>query len=328
MISIIQVGSREQVEEVLPKLNAAEGEFILLNGNESDIVTSQMLTFAKNFKEVMASADIHYFQKNPVFLKETKNFSFEKIELDASLNYIDEVELSVPSYLEQEPFLIFEENYHFMLIRRKELLNAASELDASDNFEELMFQLLSKNQFIVKQKVLEFLDDVAPPKKAEVRVEEVFERYTFLKLRQEKHSSIRLLNQKYNINTLNYLIREQIGPYFQQLILEKEITKAEGFLASFLKKLEQLDKMIVSDLVSLGYFFVQVPIENYQNVKSNSSFVQTYLQFSTFLFDQMHFNSRQYYLRFYRQTTNALYKAVRANSDKELQKCNELFFSK
>ncbi|WP_088808698.1 MULTISPECIES: hypothetical protein [unclassified Listeria] len=328
MISIIQVSSEERVQEALPKLNTAEGEFILLNGNESDIVTSQIMTFAKNYEEVIASADIHYFQKNPVFLKEVKNFSYEKTELEEGLNYINEVELSVPSYLEQEPFLIFEENYHFMLVRKKELLSAASELDGHDNFEELMFRLLSKNQSIVKQKILEFQDDVFQKELAEVDVEQVFEKYAFLKMRQEKHSHIRLLNQKYNINTLNYLVREQIGPYFQQLILKNEVAKAETFLTSLLKKLEQLDKIIVSDLVSLGYFFVQVPIENYQNLKSDPLFVETYLKFSTFLFDQMHFNSRQYYLRFYRQTTNALYKAVRANSDKELQKCNELFFSK
>ncbi|WP_163652508.1 hypothetical protein [Listeria sp. PSOL-1] len=326
LFSIIQAPTKESTQELILALEAVQTDFVLLGDAKDTEITRQIEYFATHFREAIEQYDIHYFQKNPVFLKNTKKLFFES-DQKVDMHFIDEVQLSVPTYLEREPFLIFKENYHLILVRKERLLEVCRQVDSKQSIEEVLFVLFSKSEKIVKQRILETIEELTDCPPINNQIDQTFSRYDFWSGYQKRYSAIELLNNDFSTNLLNYFIRTEIGPCFQSFIEAGETTKATDFLKSLMKKLQTFDKTIVTNLVSLGYFFVQCPVENYQLLKHDKAFMKCYLDFSDYLFSQLHFNSKQYYLRFYRQATNALYKASRARSEKPIRKCNELYFN-
>ncbi|MHC5252076.1 hypothetical protein ACYRFS_02995 [Listeria kieliensis] len=315
-------------KDIAALLTPLDATFVVFQTERDEKAEKQMLRFFDNYQAEFASQDIFYFLANPVytqFLKKQENKEpfLEKDEFQ----FIDEIKISIPTYVEKDPFLVLPENYSYLMFRRTTVLEKIAMLQEDLPFEVLIYQLLQSTDSIVKERILETWKEPKARNSDELELDKTAALFAKWVKRQQENCQIPLLNQEFEINFLNYLINTRVGPAFQAEVEQGNSSDAREILTELFQELKRLEKTVVSGLVSLGYYFVQIPVEYYGKIRDDSEFMKLYLEFGTFLFSQLHFNSRSYYLRFYRQATNALYKAVRANSEKPLRKCNELYFS-
>ncbi|WP_439442736.1 hypothetical protein ACSMFR_08685 [Listeria aquatica] len=316
------------VKDIAERLLPIEETFVVFQTVKDEKAEKQMLKFFKNYQSEFTSQDIFYFLANPVYTQFLKKQEDKEPFLEKDdFQFIDKIEISIPTYVEKDPFLVLPENYSYLMFRRTAILRKVAELEENLPFEVLVYQLLQSTDSIVKERILEIEKEPKVNSSAELQLNQTMALFANWVSRQREYCQIPLLNQEFEINLLNYLINTRIGPAFQTEVEQGNYSIAREILAGLLQEIQKLRKTVVSGLVSLGYYFVQIPVEQYDKLHKDPEFMKLYLEFGTFLFSQMHFNSRSYYLRFYRQATNALYKAVRANSEKPLRKCNELYFS-
>ncbi|WP_239256436.1 hypothetical protein [Listeria ilorinensis] len=318
----IPVNQTTTIAEIRNEMASVHAPFIFFQGSEAATAYKQIAHFIQQFGEAVFENEIHYFQINPAFTKMNgKDMDAEETE---ELQFKEEVDLSIPTFLEQDPQIVFPECYQYTMFKAALVQETLMKMEQDDLVDQLVFEMLRTSEQIVKQSILEIHTKVELPE--EFQLEQIFETFAAWSNRQRQYSTIRLMNQDFDVNLLNYMIRTYVGPAFQALIEQQAFDAADIYLNKVLMWLESFPKQVVSSIIALGYPFVQTPIENYHHIQHHAKLKSDYLRFGKFLFDSLHYNSLQWYLGFYRQTTNALYKAIRLNSDKPLIKCNEIYF--
>ncbi|WP_099223101.1 hypothetical protein [Listeria costaricensis] len=310
------------IAEIRHDMDSVNAPFVFFQETKAAIAYKQIASFIQQFGEAIFENEIHYFQINPAFTKmNSENLDFEETE---DLRFTEEVDLSMPTFLEQDPQIVFPECYQFTMFKTALVQETLAKMNQDDRIDRLVFEMLRTSEQIVKQSILEIYTKVELPE--EFQLEQVFETFSAWSELERQYCTIRLMNQDFDVNLMNYMIRAYIGPAFQDLIEQQAFDEADIFLNKMYSRLEGFPKQVISSLIDLGYPFVEIPIENYHLIRHHAEFRRDYMRFGKFLCNSLHYNSLQWYLGFYRQTTNALYKAVRLNSDKPLIKCNEIYF--
>ncbi|WP_143812889.1 hypothetical protein [Paenilisteria weihenstephanensis] len=306
-------------------INVIDADFLVLCTESRRKLLSQMIDYINRFPGKIEEADVHIFSQNPVFLQYMRKLSDEaSYEMTEELLFLDEgKEPSVSStYLENDPHILLQEMAPYILYKKSFLENYFEEKGE----EEGMIDIFQHANAIWKHRVLEEVEE-NENNFDDIGIEEILSCWKHYRSKEEVYTSLNLELQDFDKNFLNYLIRNKLGPCFQKLQIEKDITSATRALVYFTEFLESEDKKLISGLVSIGYFYIQNPIENYALWHTDKKFSETYIAFLKILFNKSHYQTKQYYLKYYRRATNAAYKAAGLNSLKPVAKCYKLYYT-
>ncbi|MBC2022872.1 hypothetical protein [Listeria booriae] len=316
-------GNSDFCEQVRAVAVSTDADFVVVAPKDERGLALQMQYYMNNFPENMDGADIHFFNQNPAFLQHLRKLpDNEKYEMTSELMFLGEDEPKpVSTYLEQDPHMLLAEMGAYVLYKTSFLREYFNRVEGSVK----LIDIFQQSKMIWKHRVLED----ATEKEAvftDYTVSEMVSCWSYFRELEDKYTTLSLELLDFDKNMFNYLIRNKLGPAFNQNLMDGKLVEARNGLEIFTDFLKGQDKRLVSALVSSGYFYIHFPVANYMMWQSDKLFVAAYLRFLKVLFDKTHYQTKQYYLRHYRRATNATYKAQGLNSIRPVAKCFNLYF--
>ncbi|HBM3583515.1 TPA: hypothetical protein LWH17_001801 [Listeria innocua] len=319
-------GSPHLLEQIKNNISMSNADFLIICSKPEENILSQIQDYIARFPENMVGADIHLFSQNPVFLQHLRKLPNEdSYEMTDTLQFLVELTPKPTStYLERDPHMLLEEMGQYQLYNVSFLKNYFEERINETTLIDIFHQakMVWKHSVLEETKINEAKNQVAN----NYRITDMVDCWEFYRKLENNYTSLRLELLDFDKNLFNYLIRTKLGPTFQKQLMSGNLTEATEAIEALTVFLEDNDKHLVSELVSLGYFYLQVPVKEYPEWGNNKAFSNAYLKFLKILFEKMHYQTKQYNLRFYRRATNAVYKAVGLNSLKPIAKCYKLYF--
>ncbi|MEE9728595.1 hypothetical protein VL806_14680 [Listeria seeligeri] len=313
----------EQIENTTMNTSA---DFLIVCSESNQKILLQIKDYVARFLENTEEADIHLFNQNPVFLQHLRKLPNEEVyEMTEQLQFFDKIKSKPRStYLERDPHVLLEETGPYILYKVSFLKTYFEKAEEKTG----LIDVFQKATMIWKHPVLE------ETKKNKLWmqlpdnyvVNDMIDCWSFYRELENNYTKLNLVLLDFDKNFFNYLIRTKLGPIFQKKLMNGELEDAQEALKAFTIFLEEQNKQLVSELISIGYFYLQVPVEKYPVWSSNKIFSAAYLQLLKVLFDKSHYRTKQYYLRHYRRATNAVYKAVGLNSMKPINKAYKLYY--
>ncbi|MBC1533447.1 hypothetical protein HB885_08865 [Listeria seeligeri] len=319
-------GSPYLCEQVKKAVMNTTADFLVVCSESNQRTLLQINDYVNHFYENMENADIHLFNQNPVFLQYLRKLPNEEVyEMTEKLQFVDEKVLKPAStYLERDPHMLLEEMGPYILYNITFLKKYFGKVVEKPH----LIDIFQKANIVYKHNVLE------ETKKNEPRMQvvdyytinDMIDCWSFYRALESNYTKLDLVLLDFDKNFFNYLIRTKLGPIFQTNLKNGDLIDAQENLKALTIFLENHNKQLVSELISVGYFYLQFPVEKYLVWSGNKSFSAVYLQFLKVLFDKTHYQTKQYYLRHYRRATNAVYKAVGLNSMKPIAKAYKLYY--
>ncbi|EUJ32765.1 hypothetical protein [Listeria cornellensis] len=316
-------GTPEFCEKLRIAVAGLDADFVAVRSRDGQKLWLQMQDYINRFPENMNGADIHVFNQNPAFLQYLRKLpDGEVYDMTPGLMFLGENTPNPAStYLEQDPHILLAEMGTYILYKTSFLKEYFNLVERSVG----LIDIFQKSKMIWKHRVLEETKE-----NEEVltgyTVDEMVSCWEYYRELEDKYTFLSLNLLDFDKNMFNYLIRNKLGPVFAQNLMDGNLTEARNGMEAFTDFLESRDKKLVSALVSSGYFYIHFPVVNYGLWQQDKSFVVAYLRFLKVLFGKSHYQTKQYYLKYYRRATNATYKTVGLNSIKPVAKSYELYF--
>ncbi|MBF2588051.1 hypothetical protein IA933_03975 [Listeria marthii] len=319
-------GSPYLLEQIKSNVATTKADFVMVCSESEQNILSQIQDYIARFSDNMTGADIHLFNQNPVFVQHLRKLPNEdSYEMTDTLQFLDEsIPTPTSTYLERDPHVLLEEVGQYILYNVS-FLKAYFEKAESNQY---LIDVFHQANMVWKHSVLE----ETPKNEAKIKIpddyliSDMVDCWSYYRNLENNYTTLSLELLDFDKNLFNYLIRTKLGPIFQKKLLAGDLAKATDALEALTAFLEANNKRLVSELVSLGYFYIQVPVKEYPIWGSNKPFGTAYLKFLKVLFEKMHYQTKQYNLAFYRRTTNAVYKAVGLNSLNPIAKCHKMYF--
>lgn len=319
-------GSPYLLEQLKNDVFTTNADFIIICSKREQNILSQIEDYIARFPDTMVGADIHLFNQNPVFVEFLRKLPNEdSYEMTSTLQFLeDTIPKPTSTYLERDPHMLLEEVGQYILYNVAFL---KSYFEKAERTQQLI-NIFHQANIVWKHRILE------ETKKNEERIKvpdnylisDMVDCWTYYRNLESGYTNLSLELLDFDKNFFNYLIRTKLGPIFQKKLMMEDLTEAVDALDTLTVFLETNNKQIVSELVSLGYFYIQVPVKEYPLWSNNKQFGKAYLKFLKIFFDKMHYQTKQYYLKFYRRATNAAYKSVGLNSLSPIAKNYKLYF--
>ncbi|MBC1489259.1 hypothetical protein HCJ52_13070 [Listeria sp. FSL L7-1485] len=319
-------GSPYLCEQIKNKVMNTSADFLIVCSEFNQKILLQIEDYVTRCSENMDEADIHLFNQNHAFLQYLRKLPDEnKYEMTEKLQFLDEISPKpVSTYLERDPHVLLEEMGSYILY------NISFLKTYFEKAEERMclIDIFQKAKMIWKHSVLEEIEnnEVKMQVADNYTINDMIDCWDFYRKLEEDYTELSLVLLDFDKNFFNYLIRTKLGPEFQNKLINGELNDAQEALKDLTNFLNSHNKQLVSELISVGYFYLQIPVEKYFVWSENKPFSIAYLQFLKVLFDKTHYQSKQYYLKYYRRATNSVYKAVGLNSIKPIAKAYKLYY--
>ncbi|EJT8158176.1 hypothetical protein N2S67_000627 [Listeria monocytogenes] len=319
-------GSPYLLEQLKKNIATTTADFVIVCSKSDQNILSQIQDYLARFADNMVGADVHLFNQNPLFVQHLRKLPNEdSYEMTDTLQFLEEtIPNPTSTYLERDPHMLLEE------VGQHILYNVAFlkvYFEKAESTHELI-NIFHQANMVWKHSVLEETKKNEEKMKVpdNYLINEMVDCWSYYRNLENKYTSLSLELLDFDKNLFNYLIRTKLGPIFQKKLMAEDLTEAVDAIDALTVFLETNNKRLVSELISLGYFYIQVPVKEYSHWEKNKQFGTAYLKFLKVLFDKMHYQTKQYYLSYYRRATNAVYKAVGLNSLNPIAKSYKLYF--